>query len=139
MVDGRFDIADALILVEFAHQVERTLEFRFDIGVEFDTGFEPPEEIGCDREIAILGQLVAFAADSRVHAEDFLDHEDRGARRIGRARDIGVESAVVVQRGNGDGFAHGLMAPSVRSVSYACMTRDADPDRALQAITEKSP
>ena len=80
MADRRLDVGDALVLVEPAHQPERLLELGLDVGIELDPGLEPPEQVGREREIAVGGEPVALAADSRVHAEDLLDHHDRRAR-----------------------------------------------------------
>src|SRR3546814_4437403 len=42
--DRRLDVAHARILVELAHQPQRTLEFGADIGIEFDRWLERSEE-----------------------------------------------------------------------------------------------
>ncbi len=105
-MDRRLDVANAHVLVEGAEQVEPALELVGDIGIELDARLDPPEQVGGEREIAVGGEPVAFPPDARVHAENFLDHDDRRARRCRRARDIGIELGAVVQRGDGEGFGH---------------------------------
>src|SRR3546814_6275293 len=56
--------------------------------------------------IASLGPGIAFAADTFVDAEDFLDHDDSGLRRARWMCDIAVEYGVVCQSGNGHYFAN---------------------------------
>ena len=68
------------ILVELAHPAERRLKLIGNVGVELDPRLEPPEQIGRDRQIARLGELVAFAADAGIDPENLLDDDDRRAR-----------------------------------------------------------
>jgi hypothetical protein len=105
-MDGRFDVPDALILVELAHQVERTLEFGFDVRIELHSGFEAPEQVGGHGEIAFLSQLVALAPDTGIDAEDFLDDDDRRFRLVGRTRDISLELAIVFESLDAGEFGH---------------------------------
>src|SRR3546814_7631166 len=88
----------ARILVELAHQPQRTLEFGGDIGIEFDRWLEPPEQVGRQRKIARFGQPVALAADAGIDPENLLDDDDRRARRAFGARAIRGEIALAVQR-----------------------------------------
>ena len=75
--DRRLDVADALVLVEAVHQVERLLELGPDVGIELDSGLEPPEQVGREREIAVLRPVVALAPDALVDPEYLLDDDDR--------------------------------------------------------------
>jgi hypothetical protein len=55
--DRRLDVPDALVLVEPAHQVERLLELVGHVGIELDFRLEPPEQVGSERQIALLAHL----------------------------------------------------------------------------------
>ena len=105
-LDRRFDIANAAVLVEPAHQVKRLAHLVGNVGVQLDTGRDLVEKIGRDGQIACLGQRVALAADTGIHAEDFLDDDDRGGRLTFRLGIIGVELAFAVLCGDGLGGSH---------------------------------
>ena len=113
-VDRRFDIANALVLVELPHQIERALEFWLDVGIELYPRLEPPEQVGRDGEITVLGQSVALAADAGVHSEDFLDHHDCRARRPLGPGDVRAEAVIARECLDGRGLAHLRMSLSLR-------------------------
>ncbi|PAV93194.1 hypothetical protein WR25_27139 [Diploscapter pachys] len=94
--DRRFGIADAGILIELSHEVERALHLVGNVGVQLDARCDLPEQVGGEREIAVRRQPIAFAADPGVHTEDFLNDDDRRTRRACRFGDIGVETAFAV-------------------------------------------
>src|SRR3546814_3773838 len=84
LADGRFDVPDALVLVELAHQVQRLLELALDVGIKLHAGLQTPEEVGREREIAEVCHMVAFAADAFIDAEYLLDDDDRRDRKSKR-------------------------------------------------------
>src|SRR3546814_1703781 len=86
--DRRLDVAHARILVELAHQPQRTLEFGGDIGIEFDRWLEPPEQVGRQRKIARFGQPVALAEDAGIAPDKHLDGDERRAWRAFGGTDI---------------------------------------------------
>src|SRR3546814_2246530 len=66
-----------------------------------DARREAPEDVGRDREIAFGRPVVAFLSNTRVHAENFGDDDDR-ARAVGvGTRDIGGNFTFAVERGDG--------------------------------------
>ena len=67
-----------------------------------DAGFDPPEQVGGDREIARLGEPIALLANAGVHPEDLLDHDDRGAWRSRGIGAIGLERTRAVKGGDVD-------------------------------------
>ncbi len=98
--DCRFDVADATVLVESAHQIERAVEFALHVGIELDARLEPPEQVRRDGDVSVFGQPVALAADAGVHPEDLLDHDNCRAWRSLGPRDIGGKCAIVREGGN---------------------------------------
>ena len=46
---------------------------------QLDAGFDPPEQVGRHRDIAVGGEAVAQIAHDPVNAEYFLQHDDSGA------------------------------------------------------------
>ena len=74
------------------------LELVGHVRIELDARLEPPEQVGREGEIALLGPMVAFAPDALVDPEYLLDDDDRRPGRSLRLGDIGVEAAVAFQR-----------------------------------------
>src|SRR3546814_1880711 len=122
----------ARILVELAHQPQRTLEFGGDIGIEFDRWLEPPEQVGRQRKIARFGQPVALAADAGIDPENLLDDDDRRARRAFGARAIRGEIALAVQRRDRQHLGHPC-APRIRR-SWSSSHRSEEHTSELQSL-----
>src|SRR5204863_457579 len=112
--DRCFDVADAGVLVEFAHQSERLLELFGHVWIELDAGLQSPEQVGCEAEIALGCPVVALPADAGVHSENLLDHDNCSARRAFGMGDIGLEAAAPVDRLDVDHLAHDNVLPAWR-------------------------
>ena len=107
MGDGGLDVFHAIAGIEAVHQVEGAFPFGLAFVGELDIGFEPPEQIRRQREIAPRRQTVGHGAHEAVHPENFLDDDNSGAAACGRRRQIGAEAAV--RRVDGDVLAgHGF-------------------------------
>ena len=90
---GRFQVLDALCLVEGAEQFEGFLPFGLGLVGDVDAGFDAPEQVRADCDEAHVGNPGAGVAHGLVHAEYFLDDDD-GAGWFGlRLDDIGLERA----------------------------------------------
>ena len=56
---------------------------------EVDARLLTPEWLWCDRNEALVGELVAGLADVGVYSEHFVEDDDGGSRRTFGPRDIG--------------------------------------------------
>ena len=86
---------------------EGLVQLGLDIGIELDPRCETPEDVRRDRQIALLRPLVGLLANPRVDPEDLRNDDDRTPGGAGGAGNIGGNGAVVLDRGNLDGFGHG--------------------------------
>jgi hypothetical protein len=76
-LDRRLDIADALILIGFAHQRERALEFGLDIGSSSLSALSRQNRSGASPASAGRSHLRLMSC---VDAENLLDKDNRGHR-----------------------------------------------------------
>ena len=105
-LDGRFQIANALILVEFGDEAQGLVHLFGNVGIQFDMGFDPPEQVGGIGDIAGLRPGIGFPANALIHPEDFLNNDDRGGRLALGLCHIGIELRIAFQRADGSELAH---------------------------------
>ena len=91
-LDGGADIDEALVHVEALVKAEGLGEIGLVVA-QVHAGLQPPEEIGHEADIPLLGVEVGDGPQARVDPEDFLlDDEARPAARL-RHRQIASERA----------------------------------------------
>src|SRR6476619_4905556 len=106
--DAGGQVFDAFVCIEFLQQVEPFLELIENIGIQFHTGLQPPEQVGGDDRIAVCRPGIGHGADVLVDAQDFLNDHDT---RLGLARwhgEIGFHAARSIRRGNVAIAVHGI-------------------------------
>jgi hypothetical protein len=64
------------------------LSVNFARNAEIDARLLTPEQVRCDRDKAVLGQLVAYLAYIGVHPEHRVQDDDAGGRQLLRAPEI---------------------------------------------------
>ena len=92
------------------HETQRGLELLGHVGVQLNAGLLAPEDIGCDGQIAEAGPIPGFLHDARIHAENFLDKDNRAARRTFRVEDKGGNLAIGIEGGD-KGVGRHLSSP----------------------------
>ncbi len=76
------------------------LKLLWNIGVQFDVRSVTPEQVGREGQIALARPIIAFAANAFIYAEDFLNDDNRPARRAAGSSDIGVELRIALKGRN---------------------------------------
>ena len=77
------DVLDRLVGIETAVEIESRLDLGLRVA-QFDTRLNPPEQVGRDRDVTLLGIAVGEFAEMAVDAENFLQqHERRPAAALG--------------------------------------------------------
>jgi hypothetical protein len=98
VADRGLDVRDCLVEIEVEADLHRLLKLVRHVGIDIVAGGEAPEYVGRDREIALGRPIVDLVADARIHAENFLDDDDRGTGFAVRTRQPGGEAAFAGQR-----------------------------------------
>jgi hypothetical protein len=109
--DGRFQVLDALDLVEGLEQFEGPIPLGVGFVGDVDTGLDAPEQVGTNGDEAEVGDPGGDVAYRLVYTEDFLDDDDDAGGFGFGFDDVGCESAAAV--GGSDGDAGHFSVPPV--------------------------
>ena len=92
--DGGADILDSLVHVEPTEQPARLRDIGIRIA-ERHGWLEPPEDIGDEDDVALLGETVGHVGHEGIDAEYLLDEDETGTGSFLRRRQIGAELASI--------------------------------------------
>ena len=84
-MDHRLNIAHAIIGIILPEIAEGFLKLRLDIGIEFNTRCEAPEDVRRNRQIPRRRQQVALLPNTGIHTK-YLWNDDNGGARLARWR-----------------------------------------------------
>ena len=85
------DKSSTLLSALNLQQVEPFLELIGNIGIQFHTGLQPPEQVGGDDRIAVCRPGIGHGADVLVDAQDFLNDHDTCLGLARRHGEIGFD------------------------------------------------
>src|ERR1700685_1330020 len=94
-VDGVLNVLNACVAVIGSVQTKAVLPVGLGSNIQVDARLLPPEQIWCNREVALFCQFVAMLANVGVHSEQLLQNDDSGSRQGLRPCDVGCERTVV--------------------------------------------